>query len=346
MTTSAFRLVTFKPRFYYATLRSRLEPYICDQELWPVVCPVNTPPSSAVAAPLARLLLFLGYTSALEPFLTARVSLGWREQTGRMSERWDAPQRAAPPAETRPVHSAKVRDTAVSRAPAHVCNIYHRRRSTCMLRAMDVKEVMGHDATSLMLLLLLLLFQENWKTSDMFFGSAHFKIQWRRSCQSFSRRQTDKWADRKSSQSYSLSEWPTSGLTDSQSRNQSDKSKQADWLTKGQQKEKKKSCGQTERNECCERRPGRANSRRGDTAGWWPGGGGIEGKRWGVKRAGYNTEGCWGGETRGLNCWCKRGHTPFFFLPRTHTHYRTHSADKLFLPAGSHSGFRGSNENE
>ena len=118
-------------------------------------------------------------------------------------------------------------------------------------------------------------------------------------------------------------------LTASQETSRINQSRLTDWLTKGQQKEegkKKKSCRQTERNKCCERRPGRVNSRRGDTVGWWPGGGGIEGKRWGVKRTGCNTEGCWGGEMRGLNCWCKRGHTPFFFLPRAHTHAIAHTA--------------------
>lgn len=57
--------------------------------------------------------------------------------------------------------------------------------------------------------------------------------------------------------------------------------------------------------------------------GWWPDGGEIEGKRWGVKRTGCNTEGCWGGEMKGLNCWCKRGHTLFFFFSCTHTNAHT-----------------------
>lgn len=95
----------------------------------------------------------------------------------------------------------------------------------------------------------------------------------------------------------------------------------ADWLTKGQ----RKSCRQTERNEYCEHHPGGVNSRPGDTVGRWPGGGEIEEKRWGVKRTGCNTEGCWGGEMRCLNCWCKRGHTPFFFLSLAHVHTLTHT---------------------
>lgn len=99
-------------------------------------------------------------------------------------------------------------------------------------------------------------------------------------------------------------------------------SQSSSWLVKTRHH----SCRRTQRTERSEHHSGRVNSRRRDTAGRWPGGGEIEGKRWGVKRTGCNSEGCWGGEMRGLNCWCKRGHTSFFFLSHTRAHSNAHAA--------------------
>ena len=192
-------------------MRTKLEPYLCDQELWPVVCPVNTPPSSAVVVSPDR-LLFSGYTS-----LPECLRAGESRQAG-------CPKDGPPPNEQPDLQKFGRRNLCVH--PAHTC---HRRRSTCMLWAINVKEVMGRDATSLMLLLICCLEVIILK----FTGGVAVRATHRD-------RLTNGPTGSRVRVTVCLSDRLTDWLTASQETSRINQSRLTDWLTKGQQKEEGK----------------------------------------------------------------------------------------------------------